>query len=93
MKKIVFLLIINAFFCSSVLAAPHLIKGRPEPLELPGATLQQRFAPHMPAGMLLAPASYPTATVTILFLRVDFQQDQNPSVSQTTGSGLWTDPA
>ena len=93
MKKIVFLIIINVFICSSVLAAPHIIKGRPEPLELPGATLQERFAPHMPAGMLLAPASYPTPTVTILFLRVEFQQDQTPSVSKTTGSGLWTDLA
>lgn len=93
MKKLVFLFIINVFFCFSVFAAPHIIKGRPEPLELPGATLQERFAPRMPAGMLLVPTSYPTPTVAILFLRIEFQQDQNPSVSKTTGSGLWTDPA
>lgn len=93
LKKLVFLFIINIFFCSSVPAAPHVIKGRPEPLELPGATLQERFAPHLPAGMLLAPASYPTPTVAILFLRIEFQQDQSPSVSKTTGSGLWTDLA
>jgi M6 family metalloprotease-like protein len=92
-KKIVFLFIIILFFCSSVLAAPHIIKGRPEPLELPGASLQERFAPRMPAGMLLAPASYPTPTITILFLRVEFQPNQTPSVSNTTGSGLWTDLA
>lgn len=90
MKKLVFLIIVTVFFCSSVLAAPSIIKGRPGPLELPGASLQERFAPRMPAGMLLAPASYPTQTITILFLRVEFQQDQTPSVSQTTGSGLWT---
>jgi M6 family metalloprotease-like protein len=92
-KKIVFLFIIFLFFCSPVLAAPHIIKGRPEPLELPGASLQERIAPRMPAGMLLAPASYPTPTITILFLRIEFQQDQAPSVSNTTGSGLWTDLA
>jgi M6 family metalloprotease-like protein len=92
-KIVVSVFIISIFFCSSVLAAPPIVKGRPEPLELPGATLQERFAPRIPAGMMLAPASYPTPTLSILFLRVEFQQDQSPSLSKTTGSGLWTDPA
>jgi len=93
LKKLVFLFIINVFFCSSVLAAPHIIKGRPEPLERPGAALRERFAPRIPADMLLAPVSYPTPTITVLFLRLEFQQDQTPSVSMATGGGLWTDPA
>jgi len=78
---------------SIAFAAPHITKLKPEPVERPGITLQERYAPHLLTGKMLAPASYPTSTVNILFLRVEFQEDLSPSTSKTTGSGLWSDPA
>jgi hypothetical protein len=41
--------------------------------------------------VMRALGSFP-ASVNILFLRVEFQADPNPSTSLTTGSGLWGDP-
>lgn len=80
-------------FChSAVFAAPAFYKSVPEPIELPGKTLRERFSPGMSSGHMLAPASYPTATLNILFLRVEFQEDPSPELTQTTGSGLWNDP-
>jgi hypothetical protein len=77
-------------FSSTIFAAPHITRSIPEPLELPGRTLQERYAPGAPAGMMLAPASSLTpTTVNILFLRVEFQQNADPL---TTGSGAWIDP-
>jgi M6 family metalloprotease-like protein len=79
------------FFHSPVLAAPHIFKTKPEPVERSGIPFQERFAPKFPGAMFFAPAAYPAA-VKILFLRVEFQSDANPAASQVTGSGLWSDP-
>ena len=56
--------------------------------------LQQRFAPGITSGLMLAlplPKGTPT-TVNVLFLRVEFQPEPSPSAAQTTGAGLWNDP-
>jgi len=90
LKKIIFSLAVMIVWCSSAFGAPHITKSMPEPIELPGPTLQERFARQAAAGMknvhpLLTGS---TATVNILFLRVQFQSG---SSAQTTGSGLWND--
>jgi M6 family metalloprotease-like protein len=77
-------------FHSIAVAAPHIFKTKPEPVEKPGALLRERMVRKFGA-VMRAPESYP-ASVNILFLRVEFQADQNPSKSLTTGSGLWGDP-
>ncbi len=79
------------FTCSSAFAAPALNKSIPEPPERPGKALHERFAPNMPIGFLFAPASYPTPTVSILFLRVEFLPVADYLASKTTGTGLWAD--
>jgi M6 family metalloprotease-like protein len=90
LKKYIFFLFSFFLFVPHVFAAPALNKSLAEPSEHPGKTLQQRFAPGLPAGMMLAPAAYTTPqTVKILFLRVEFQPDQDPA---SAGSGLWLDP-
>ena len=75
-------------------AAPHITGAKPEPFAVkPGKTLQQRAA-EKHAGMnkaYIAPAAYP-ATISVLFLRVDFPPE-TPDDTTTTGSGVWTDPA
>ncbi len=82
---IVFLFLIQ----SSAIAAPHIFKSKPEPVEQPGIPLQQRQIMGAPQ-LLGAPSLYP-ASVNILFLRVQFQETLNPTASQITGSGLWLD--
>lgn len=90
LKRLAVIPFIILSFSSSIFAAPHITRSIPEPLELPGKTLQERYAPSAPVGMMLAPASSLTPTsVNILFLRVEFQPDTDPL---TTGSGLWSDP-
>lgn len=94
MKKLIFALFISlAVTASSLYAAPALNKSIPEPLELPGRTLQERysasFSPAFARNAAFAPSSYP-ATVNILFLRVDFPADTDLA---TAGPGLWTDYA
>jgi M6 family metalloprotease-like protein len=91
-KKLILSLLISllVFGSSTIFAAPHITRSIPDPLELPGKTLQERYAPSAPVGMMLAPASSPTPTsVNILFLRVEFQSDTDPL---TPGTGLWSDP-
>jgi M6 family metalloprotease-like protein len=77
-------------FHSLAVAAPHFFKTKPEPVEKPGALLRERMARKFGA-VMRAPGSYP-ASANILFLRVEFQTDPDPSNSLTTGSGLWGDP-
>lgn len=77
-------------FHSIAFAAPHIFKTKPEPVEKPGTLLKDRMARKFDA-VMRAPGSYP-ASVNILFLRVEFQTDSNPSTSFVTGSGLWSDP-
>jgi M6 family metalloprotease-like protein len=91
LKKLAFAPFILLLLCSPIFAAPHINRSRPEPLEFPGRTLQERFAHSTPEGaMAAAPLSYLTPmTVNVLFLRVEFTSDQDPF---TTGSGAWTDP-
>jgi M6 family metalloprotease-like protein len=79
------------FFHSTVFAAPHLFKTKPEPIERAGMHLTERLAKKFP-GAMFAPAAYPAA-IKVLFLRVEFQSDISPSESHPTGSGLWSDPA
>ena len=89
-KYIIFFFLSFILFTPQVFAAPALNKSLAEPPEHPGKTLQQRFAPALPAGIMLAPASYSTPqTVRILFLRVEFQPDLDPA---SAGTGLWLDP-
>lgn len=89
LRKLAVIPIILLLFCSTVFAAPHIARSIPEPIELPGRTLQERFAQGGFEGMTAAPLSYATPqSVKVLFLRVDFPSDLNPL---TTGSGLWTD--
>jgi M6 family metalloprotease-like protein len=90
-KILACILFIILLFSSTTFAAPHITRSIPEPPEFPGRTLQERFAQGRPENMTAAaPFSYSVPqTVRILFLRVDFPSDQDPS---TTGSGLWTDP-
>jgi len=77
-------------FHSVAIAAPHIFKNKPEPIERVGTPLQERMV--MRSGRLMrAPGSYP-ASVDILFLKVEFQEDPAPSSSRTTGTGLWSDP-
>jgi len=90
-KKNLLILFLIIFYHSAAVAAPAFYKSVIEPIELPGKTLHERFSPGIPSGFMLAPASYPTATINILFLRVEFQEDLLPAASQTTGSGLWKD--
>ncbi len=91
LKKLTFAPVILLLLCSPIFAAPHINRSRPEPLEFPGRTLQERFAHSTPEGrMAAAPLSYLTpTTVNVLFLRVEFTPDQDPL---TTGSGAWNDP-
>ncbi len=76
---------------SPVLAAPHINRTIPEPIELPGRTLEERAAQSIqPSMMLAAPVSYTSpTTVNVLFLRVEFQPEPNPSGARVTGNGLW----
>jgi M6 family metalloprotease-like protein len=75
---------------STIFAAPHITRSIPEPLELPGRTLQERFVMSSPGRMMAAPLSYNTPqTINVLFLRVEFPPDTDPL---TTGTGAWTDP-
>jgi len=71
-------------------AAPHITRSKTEPVEHVGTPLRERISRGLAPAMSL-PAAYP-ASVNILFLRVEFQADPNPSTSLTTGSGLWSDP-
>ena len=67
-------------------AAPH-ISGKPEPfIGKPGTPFPQR-ALTQNRTRAVAPTVYP-ATAKVLFLRVDFPADADPT---TTGTGLWTD--
>ncbi|MDA8101035.1 MAG: M6 family metalloprotease domain-containing protein [Nitrospiraceae bacterium] len=73
---------------SAALAAPPLIKGRPEPVEKPGMPLAERLAQKygLTAAMM---ANATSGTLNILFLKVDFQ----PYVDlHATGDGTWLDP-
>lgn len=93
-KSLIVIFSASLIWCSSAFAAPALNRSIPEPPERPGRTLQERYAAmNAPAGFLSAPASYPTPTVTILFLRVEFQPDPDYLTSRTTGTGLWADYA
>ncbi len=76
-------------FHSVAIAAPHIFKSKPEPIEKVGTPLRERMAGKFDH-LMRAPGSYP-ALVNILFLRVEFQADPAPSSSFTTGSGLWND--
>jgi len=90
LKRLAVIPFIILSFSSTIYAAPHITRSIPEPLELPGRTLQERNVQSAPVGMMLAPASSLTPTsVNILFLRVEFQPDTDPL---TTGNGLWSDP-
>ncbi len=91
MKRLLLIPVIILLFSSTVTAAPHITRSIPEPPELPGRSLQVRFPRNIPEGIpSAAPLSYTTPqTVNVLFLRVEFQPDQDPS---TTGSGAWNDP-
>jgi hypothetical protein len=91
LTKLIFVSVILLSFSSATFAAPHITRAIPEPLELPGRTLQERFARSRTEGMkAAAPPSYTTPqTVKLLFLRVEFPPDQDPL---TTGSGAWIDP-
>ncbi len=90
LKKLVLYLISFLLFTPQIFAAPALNKSLAEPPEHPGKTLQQRFASSLHAGRVLAPASYATPqSVRVLFLRVEFQPNQDPA---SAGSGLWLDP-
>jgi M6 family metalloprotease-like protein len=93
--KIVSTVFLLLAFCLPVCAAPSLDRSAPEPVELPGMTLQQRFGAGTAPGMMLAhPLTYTTpTTINILFLRVEFQPEANPAAAQVTGTGLWnSDP-
>ena len=90
MKKHILFFFSFFLFIPHVVAAPALNKYIAEPPEYPGKTYQQRFAPGLHVGMMLAPTSYTTPqTVKILFLRVEFQPNQDQA---SAGSGLWLDP-
>ncbi len=89
LKKAFLTVLLLLSFSSAGIAAPAFFESNPEPIEQPATrTLQDRLSPVMP-GLMLAPTSYPTPTVTILFLRVDFQPSTS---SQATGNGTWLDP-
>ncbi len=88
MKKIILLLLWLAIFASPVIAAPPFNPSMSEPPEYPGVKLKERLARVAPFGLMLAPTSYPSATVNVLFLRVDFPPDSD---SQTEGTGEWSD--
>ncbi len=77
-------------FHSVAVAAPHIFKSKPEPIEKVGTPLRERMAAKF-GHLMRAPGSYP-ASVNIIFLRVQFQSDPAPGTSHTTGSGQWTDP-
>jgi M6 family metalloprotease-like protein len=77
-------------FHSLAIAAPHIFKVKPEPVEKPGVVLRERMARKFGA-VMRAPGNYP-ASVNILFLRVEFQANPSPSTSLITGSGVWVDP-
>ncbi len=90
LKKFHFVFFLFFFAVPSVFAAPPFFQSVPEPAEQPAVSMvRERFAQSMQSAFF-APVSYPTPTVTILFLRVDFQQDSDP---QTSGNGTWLDPA
>lgn len=84
---------IFAFFLlhSNAVAAPHIFKSKAEPIGHVGTPLRVRMAPGAPKGALFAPAIYP-ASVNILLLRVQFQQETDPAGTKVTGSGKWNDP-
>ncbi|HDH02441.1 MAG TPA: M6 family metalloprotease domain-containing protein [Nitrospirae bacterium] len=87
MKKFVILIFTIILLVPFIaLAAPPLGRGRHEPPERPGIRISRRLAGKYHIAPLLA-SLYP-ATVNILFLRVDFQPDADPS---TTGTGQWSD--
>jgi M6 family metalloprotease-like protein len=91
LKKAFLISSILLLSCSASIAAPAFFKSSPEPAEqVSTRTLQERLSPSMPRSLLFAPASYPTPTVTILLLRVDFQPTTD---IQTTGNGTWLDPS
>ena len=92
LRKIFFIFLLLIVPCTSSIAAPHITGSVPEPIEVPGKTLEERYTQKMAQGLMMYahPASYPTPTLNILFLRVEFApEDNNPTV---TGSGLWLDP-
>jgi M6 family metalloprotease-like protein len=91
LNKLALIPFIILSFSSSIFAAPHITRSIPEPLELPGRTLQERFAMSSPGRMMAAaPLSYNTPqTINVLFLRVEFPPHTDPL---TTGTGAWTDP-
>ena len=90
MSKHVIIALFVFLFTSTAGAAPHLTKSKPEPPAHTGTPYRERLARKLP-GAMFAPAQYP-AQVSILFLRVEFQQEANPVAARTTGSGLWSDP-
>ncbi len=90
LKKFFPLLFLFLLFSSPVFAAPPFFQSVSEPTEQPATHfVQERFPQSGQPVLLFAPASYPTTTVNILFLRVDFQQNTS---SQVTGNGTWLDP-
>ena len=94
LNKSVFIgLILALFFMTapSVFAAPPFLKGKPEPLEKPGTHILQRLAAKASL-KALAPrfATWPAA-VNILFLKVDFPEEDTDN-TLTTGNGTWADP-
>ncbi len=90
LKKAFLTVFLLLSFSSVCLAAPAFFKSSLEPGEQASTrTLRERLSFGMSRSLMLAPASYPTPTVTILFLRVDFQPNTNTQVS---GNGTWLDP-
>ncbi len=73
---------------SVAVAAPHIFKSKPEPIQRVGTPLRERMIAKF--GQMRAPGSYPSS-VKIIFLRVQFQNDP-AATSRTTGSGQWSDP-
>jgi M6 family metalloprotease-like protein len=84
MKRLVVVFII--FLISPAYGAPHITGAKKEPLVMIGEHIRTRLSKGL-LSMHLAPSSYP-ASVRILLLRVEFQQE-NPDDPGTTGDGTW----
>jgi len=91
MKKLLLVLAGMLIISAQAIAAPHITGSIKEPQEKPGKTLKDRHADRIAAGapgIFFAPLSSPSATISILFLRVDFVSQTTAS---TTGNGTWGD--
>lgn len=80
---LIFILVLSI---SPAFAAPHITKAKEEPPVRPGMPIKERLAKKLPMA-LFAQVQYP-ATLNILFLRVQFQQE-SPDDPSTTGDGTW----